>query len=172
MFAPRMEDSKRGELIAESAALIARLSPDAWPKPIKAMPLPERRFLTSAKSRLTMPWIKIRSVTVFTDSAKTWLALEKALTNFSLPELIISLSFETTKSASTFSLRALIPSKALVFFFFPSKLNGRVTIPMTRQPASLAALATIGLAPVPVPPPSPTAMKIISAPLTIFLISS
>ncbi len=38
-------------------------------------------------------------------------------------------------------------------------------------PASFAALAMIGLAPVPVPPPIPAARNTISAPFTICLIS-
>ena len=47
---------------------------------------------------------------------------------------------------------------------FASKLKGRVTTPIVRAPNSLAICATTGDAPVPVPPPMPQAMKIISAP--------
>ena len=43
-------------------------------------------------------------------------------------------------------------------------MNGRVTTPTVSAPRSFAILATIGAAPVPVPPPIPHVTKIISAP--------
>src|SRR5436853_325719 len=45
----------------------------------------------------------------------------------------------------------------------PSKVNGRVTIPMVRAPNFLAMEAITGAAPVPVPPPIPAAMNTRSA---------
>ena len=54
----------------------------------------------------------------------------------------------------------------------PSKMKGFVTIATVRIPISLASLATTGAAPVPVPPPIPAAMNIISAPAMAAFISS
>ena len=68
--------------------------------------------------------------------------------------------------ASTFSLSLFTPSKELIFLVLPSKLKGRVTMARTKAPFSLAHFATIGAAPVPVPPPSPQAIKTISEPFT------
>ena len=65
---------------------------------------------------------------------------------------------------STFSFNAEIPSAAKRPRFGPSKLNGRVTTPTVKAPRSFAIFATIGAAPVPVPPPIPAVMKTISAP--------
>ena len=66
---------------------------------------------------------------------------------------------------STSDLSSLIPASA------KSSLNskdiGFVTIATAKAPTSFAALATIGAAPVPVPPPIPAAMKTISAPSNI-----
>ena len=66
---------------------------------------------------------------------------------------------------STSDLNSLIPASA------KSSLNskdiGLVTMATANAPTSLAALATIGAAPVPVPPPMPAAIKTISAPSNI-----
>ena len=63
---------------------------------------------------------------------------------------------------STSDLNSFIPASA------KSSLNsndiGFVTIATASAPTSLAALATIGAAPVPVPPPIPAAIKTIFAP--------
>ena len=72
--------------------------------------------------------------------------------------------FEIINSVSTFSFNKAIPSAAKRPRFGPSKLNGRVTTPTVKAPNSLAIFATTGAAPVPVPPPIPAVMKIISAP--------
>ena len=61
-------------------------------------------------------------------------------------------------------LNSVIPAKPLFIRFGPSKLKGRVTIPTVKTPISLAICATLGAAPVPVPPPIPAVMKTISAP--------
>ena len=45
-------------------------------------------------------------------------------------------------------------------------MNGRVTTPTVKAPSSLEIFAIYGAAPVPVPPPIPAVMKIISAPFT------
>ena len=45
----------------------------------------------------------------------------------------------------------------------PSNANGFVTIPIVKQPISLAFFAMMGAAPVPVPPPIPAVIKTMSA---------
>ena len=52
-----------------------------------------------------------------------------------------------------------MPSSAWAARRRPSKEKGRVTIPTVKQPISLAISATIGAAPVPVPPPIPAVIK-------------
>ena len=84
----------------------------------------------------------------------------------------MSLSFETMMIESTLFLSSAIPAAALEDRRLPSKVNGRVTIATVNAPLSLHALATIGAAPVPVPPPSPHAIKTISYPSIISLILS
>ena len=54
----------------------------------------------------------------------------------------------------------------------PSNANGLVTTPTVNAPISLAHSATIGAAPVPVPPPIPAVTNTISAPSRAFIISS
>ncbi|MBA7679815.1 hypothetical protein ES703_88119 [subsurface metagenome] len=51
-------------------------------------------------------------------------------------------------------------------------MNGFVATATIRHPASLAAVAIIGAAPVPVPPPSPNVRNIISASFTTSFIDS
>ena len=53
----------------------------------------------------------------------------------------------------------------------PSNVNGLVTTPIVKIPNSFAVAATIGAAPVPVPPPIPAVTNTISAPLIISAIS-
>jgi hypothetical protein len=58
-----METSSRSGLaIAASAAIIARLSPEASPVPIIALPISRMIARTSAKSRLMRPSFTMRSV--------------------------------------------------------------------------------------------------------------
>src|SRR5690242_13610104 len=54
----------------------------------------------------------------------------------------------------------------------PSKTNGLVTTATLSAPSSLAREATTGAAPLPVPPPSPEVMKIMSAPSSASMILS
>src|SRR6266568_2042976 len=54
----------------------------------------------------------------------------------------------------------------------PSKTNGLVTTATLSAPNSLASEATTGAAPLPVPPPSPDVMKIMSAPSSASMILS
>ena len=58
--------SNNGLLIAVSAASMARLSPDASPVPIMAFPIWLITVLISAKSKLIMPGLTIKSVTPHT----------------------------------------------------------------------------------------------------------
>ena len=83
-----------------------------------------------------------------------------------------NLSLLTTIIESTFSFNLFKPEMELTTLFLPSKVNGRVTMAITKAPASRAIRATTGAAPVPVPPPIPAAIKTIFAPLTISLMSS
>ena len=75
-----------------------------------------------------------------------------------------NLSFGITTNVSTFPFRLSIPLSACVKRFFPSKVNGFVTTAIVKIPISFAILATIGAAPVPVPPPIPAVTNTISAP--------
>ena len=63
---------------------------------------------------------------------------------------------------STSSLNAFIPSSATLSF--RSRFKGLVTTATVKAPTDLATLATIGEAPVPVPPPIPAAIKTMSEP--------
>ena len=76
-----------------------------------------------------------------------------------------------TISVSTFSRIFWMPFSACTPRRRPSKLNGRVAMPMVSAPTALATSATTGPAPVPVPPPSPSVMKTMSAPLSTSSIS-
>jgi len=73
-----------------------------------------------------------------------------------------SLGMITSESTCFFSSRT--PASALARRSLPSRVKGLVTTPTVRAPISLATSAMTGAAPVPVPPPRPAAMKIMSAP--------
>ena len=73
-----------------------------------------------------------------------------------------SLGMTITVSAARWS--ASMPASAASARREPSKRNGRVTTAMVRAPCSRAILATTGAPPLPVPPPSPAAMKTRSLP--------
>ena len=75
-----------------------------------------------------------------------------------------SLSFGTTRMASTLFFRRSIPSCAFLALTLPSNVNGFVTTAMVSAPSSLAHCAATGAAPVPVPPPMPAVTKTMSAP--------
>ena len=67
-------------------------------------------------------------------------------------------------SVSTRSFKFTIPASAWFIRRLPSKENGLVTTPTVSAPASRAHSATMGAAPVPVPPPIPAVTKTMSAP--------
>ena len=60
--APSIEASRRGDVIASFAAVVARLSPEAEPTPMMAVPALLMIILTSAKSVLIRPGVVISSV--------------------------------------------------------------------------------------------------------------
>ena len=72
---------------------------------------------------------------------------------------------------STLFLSSFKPSIEYAVLFWPSKVNGLVTIAIVKQPSSLANFDITGAAPVPVPPPIPAAINTMCAPRTISLIS-
>ena len=78
--------SSSGLLIAASAACVARLSPDASPVPIMALPISLITARMSAKSRLIWPGLIIRSVTPATPWCNTvsamWNASAKVVRSF------------------------------------------------------------------------------------------
>ena len=80
--------------------------------------------------------------------------------------------FGTTISVSTSSASASTPRSACSPRREPSKPNGLVTIATVSAPTSRAMRATIGAAPVPVPPPAPAVMKIMSEPFSSALTRS
>mmetsp|Transcript_15578 Transcript_15578/g.25800 ORF Transcript_15578/g.25800 Transcript_15578/m.25800 type:complete len:250 (-) Transcript_15578:232-981(-) len=76
----------------------------------------------------------------------------------------MSLSFEITMTASTCCLNTSNASAACFVLRRPSKVKGKVTMPMVSLPISLAKRAITGAAPLPVPPPMPAVIKTKSAP--------
>ncbi len=119
--------------------------------------------LTSAKSRLMTPGLVIRSEI----PAIPWRNTSSAIWNASVTVVFgstmwSSRSFGMVISASTVSRRRAIPSSAARRLRPPSNSNGLVTTATVSAPAAFASRATVGDAPVPVPPPMPAAMKIMS----------
>src|SRR3984885_9385399 len=68
------------------------------------------------------------------------------------------------RSVSTHFCSSAMPPSAMRILRWPSKWNGLVTTPTVRIPASCAARATTGAAPVPVPPPMPAVTNTMWAP--------
>ena len=99
-----------------------------------------------------------------------------AILNASIIDVFLSiicnnLSFGITTNVSTFPFRLSIPRSACASLFFPSNVNGFVTTPMVSIPISFAHAATVGAAPVPVPPPIPAVTNTMSAPRNASAIS-
>ena len=172
-WAPSIEASSSGELIAVSAALSARPSPRDEPIPISAVPAPLMMPLTSAKSTLIRPGVVIRSVMPWTPLSRTSSALRKASMSETPESPICSRrSLGITMSVSQLSRSEAIPVSAWLDRRLPSNENGRVTTPTVRAPSLRAMLATTGAPPVPVPPPSPAVTNTMSAPRSSSSISS
>ena len=70
-------------------------------------------------------------------------------------------------SVSTWPCSSSTPFSACFIRREPSNWKGLVTTPTVRMPISRAALAMIGAAPVPVPPPMPAVMKHMWQPLRL-----
>src|SRR5512137_686264 len=168
-WAPSIDVSMRsGDEMAFSAASRARFSPVARPVPMKAMPMPFMTDLTSAKSRLMRPGLVMRSEMPWA----AWRRMSSARRKASWTEVLRltvwrSLSLGMAMTVSTALLSSLRPSSACLIRTLPSKPKGRVTMAMTRMSSSAAMLATIGVEPVPVPPPRPVVRKTMSAPWRI-----
>ena len=111
-----------------------------------------------------MPWTPWRSTSSATRKAST---IEVCLSS-----TVSSLLFGTTISVSTSSASASMPVSAACSRRVPSNPNGLVTMPTASAPSSRATRATIGAAPVPVPPPSPAVMNTMSEPLSSDLMRS
>jgi len=112
-LAPEIDKSRRGELIAESAAFSARPSPAAIPTPIKALPASYITDLISAKSTLIIPGVVINSDIPSTACFKTSSHKANASLNpTSFSEIAISLSLGITKIASTSFSRSDKPRSA------------------------------------------------------------
>ena len=110
------------------------------------------------------PWIPLYKTSSVTQNA--------SLTPTARSTTWSNLSLGTTRIASTYFLSFSIPASAWAILFLPSQVNGFVTKAIVKMPKSLATCATIGAAPVPVPPPIPAVMNTISAPSRAFVISS
>ena len=114
-WAPSIDASSSGELIAISAALSARPSPRAAPMPISAVPAPDMMPLTSAKSTLIRPGVVIRSVMPCTPLSSTSSALRNASISETAASPICSRrSFGITMSVSQLSRSAADAGLGLV----------------------------------------------------------
>ena len=128
--------------------------------------------LTSAKSKLMIPGLVIKSEIPETPCNKTSSTILKAsMIGAFLSTICSKLLLAITINVSTFSFNLAKPSAADLPRFGPSNENGRVTTPIVKAPESLAILAITGAAPVPVPPPIPAVTKTMSAPARASAIS-
>ncbi len=161
----RSISSSKGLLMAASAASRARCSPLALPVPIIACPISAMTVLMSAKSTLMRPGQVMSSAIPWVAFRSTSLAALKAFKRLiSLPSTASSFSLGMVMRESTCSASSEIPSIATCIRLEPSNAKGLVTTATVRMPRSRAIWATIGAAPVPVPPPMPAVMKTMSAP--------
>src|SRR5215472_10737171 len=131
---------------------------------------------TSAKSRLMMPGTVMMSEMPCT----AWRRMSSAMRNASkklVPRSTVSIkrSFGMTMTVSTAPINSCSACSACIMRRLPSNAKGLVTTATLKAPSSLASEATTGAAPLPVPPPRPAVMKIMSAPSSpsmIFSVSS
>src|SRR2546428_147705 len=142
------------------------------PSPIIATPPPFMIVLMSLKSRFTRPGFVMTSVIPLIARIRTSSATLNAAFKARRGTSSRSLSFGITTTVSA-KLRSFSkPNSAFSARIAPSARNGKVHIAIVRAPASFASCATTGAPPVPVPPPRPHVMKIMSAPCTTERISS
>ena len=155
-LAPVIDTSSSGESIACLTASTALVSPVPWPIPISALPASCIIDFTSAKSRLTIPLIVIRSAIPCTPCFKISSTAPKASRSEVLRSIICKiLSLGIIISVSTLSFISSIPWSDTFRRLSPSKVKGFVIIATVSAPISLAMRATTGAAPEPVPPPDP-----------------
>ena len=141
--------------------------------PMSALPALLMIIRTSAKSTLMRPGVLMRSVIPWTPWRSTSSQVLNALSiDVRSSDTVSRRSFGMTIRVSTFSRIFWMPFSACTPRRRPSKLNGRVAMPMVSAPAALATSATTGPPPVPVPPPSPSVMKTMSEPFSTSSISS
>ena len=157
-------DSSSGLVMAAWAASVARDRPEPTPMPSRAVPASAITERTSAKSTFTRPGLVMMSVMPFTPIRSTSSAARKASCRGAPAMASLRRSLGITIRVSTCSASRAMPSSAWRCRLRPSKPKGLVTMPTVRAPHSLATSATIGAAPVPVPPPMPAAMNTRSAP--------
>ena len=171
--APLMLVSSNGLEIAFLAASSALFSPVALLTPKCATPESVIIVLISAKSKLTRPTFVTRSAILWTPSLKTSSDILKASSTWLFLSILSNnLSFEVTIIESTQAFNSSIPFSACCIRLLPSNENGLDTTAIVNIPISFATSATIGAAPVPVPPPIPAVMNTISAPRRASLISN
>lgn len=166
-----MSTSRSGLFRALSTASIARSLESDSPMPISETPPFAITALMSAKSRLTKPDDVTSSVIPFTAFVRISSATLNAVGSGRSGARSNNLSFGITISVSTIPSIRSSPSIAFSIRFAPSTVNGRVTTPITNAPCFFAISATIGAAPVPVPPPSPHVTNTKSEFCSFFLIS-
>ena len=173
-LAPSTEaSSSRGDDMAPCAASRARLSPDATPVPITAMPWPHMIARTSPKSAFTSPGIVIRSLMPCTDCRRTSSAVTKAsASDVPRSTKLSSRSFGIAITVSTALCSSSSPRSASIIRRRPSNAKGFVTTATVRAPTSADREPMMGTAPVPVPPPRPAARKTMSAPFSMSRILS
>ena len=148
-------------------------SPYPYPVLIIATPPSFNTVFTSLKSRLILPRIVMISAILLAATERVSSAFPKAFITLRSEYTSRRRSLLITSNASTCLLISSTPSSAWSIFLFPSKRNGMVTMPTVRIPISLAVLAIIGAAPVPVPPPIPAVIKAILQPsFSMFFTSS
>ena len=152
-------------------ASIARFCESASPMPINETPPSTIIAFMSAKSKLTNPDLVTSSVVPLTAFVKISSAILKAVCNGSSGANSNNLSLGITMSVSTVACILSRPSIAFSNLFLPSIVKGNVTTPIVKAPCFFAIDAITGAAPVPVPPPNPHVMKIMSLPESFFLIS-
>mmetsp|Transcript_13636 Transcript_13636/g.57320 ORF Transcript_13636/g.57320 Transcript_13636/m.57320 type:complete len:252 (-) Transcript_13636:498-1253(-) len=165
--------SMSGAEMAAIAASSARFFPCATPTPSIAVPLFFITARTSAKSMLTNPETVMMSEMPCTPCLNT----SSANTNASCSGASSSTtsnrrSFGITIRVSTFWRRSATDSIAAACLLLPSNVNGSVTTPTVRLPASFESFATSGADPEPVPPPMPAVTKTRSAPFTACAMAS
>ena len=112
-FAPVIDTSRSGELIAERAASSARFSPAERPTPMSADPAFSITLRMSAKSTLMIPGIVMRSEIPSTACLRTLSHCSNAFfTVVSRSTIARSRSFGMVMSASTSFLSSSIPWSA------------------------------------------------------------